>query len=427
VRMNRAFPVLIILTLLLAGCNARVPSAANPRQTQTGGDPSTIRLGVITMQGTTPSNRVAPITAAFQNQNPNLRVETVPLQYATDAKLSPEAAEAIRAGQVDLVVDGGGLLLPFIQDGTVADLNAYVGASGFDLAPYGPYIDVLRYQGKLVEMPYATDPYLLVYNRSIISSAGVTIPKDLWTWDQFRETVHKLTSGSGDAKVWGFSPFEYAPLTRIWVDEATRPPLNRPTDEAVKESLRYFSTLIFQDLSTPPAPAKGGASGVRFMEVPFFAGKAALALLPLSFLKGQKLPFEWGVAPMPTLPGGKPVCFIATGTLAITAHSPNEKTAWAFLTFAAGPQGALALAKSGTVPIYPSVEAQEAWMQSAGLSAEAHVLFDAGWTGAPWDVSERTMYGLLSKITSRVMSGTNWEDAYQEYAEKAARLTGEKR
>src|SRR6266849_4939950 len=52
--------------------------------------------------------------------------------------------------------------------------------------------DGLSYKGKIYALSYDFGPYVMYYNKSYFDKAGVAIPKDDWTWDDFIQTAKSL-------------------------------------------------------------------------------------------------------------------------------------------------------------------------------------------------------------------------------------------
>ena len=47
--------------------------------------------------------------------------------------------------------------------------------------------------------------HLVHVNTKMFQDAGIEIPYDGWTWDEFRSIAKLLTTGEGDSKVYGFA------------------------------------------------------------------------------------------------------------------------------------------------------------------------------------------------------------------------------
>lgn len=54
-------------------------------------------------------------------------------------------------------------------------------------------LDVGKYDNQLYALPWISQPYVLYYNQDMFEQAGVDVPDDTWTWDDFIEAGQKLT------------------------------------------------------------------------------------------------------------------------------------------------------------------------------------------------------------------------------------------
>jgi multiple sugar transport system substrate-binding protein len=65
----------------------------------------------------------------------------------------------------------------------------------------------LRKGGGLYGLPYSMQTLAVYYNRQLFREAGLTFPKDSWTWQEFLETAMRLTQvEGGEAKRFGGGP-----------------------------------------------------------------------------------------------------------------------------------------------------------------------------------------------------------------------------
>ncbi|MBX7134997.1 MAG: extracellular solute-binding protein [Fimbriimonadaceae bacterium] len=82
----------------------------------------------------------------------------------------------------------------------------------------------LTVDGKLYEIPNGTQTMVIHYNTKIFKDAGLEPPKPDWTWDDFLATAKKLTTGSGDSKVYGFGmPWFNFAFHPWWLTNGTYP------------------------------------------------------------------------------------------------------------------------------------------------------------------------------------------------------------
>lgn len=413
--MRRAIALFILAVILASGCSSGKPSSVQ----QAGGNrapsgaPTAIKLGVLTGWSAPP--RLDAVIAAFQDRFPAYRVEIVSLGADPDA-----VYQAMSKGEVDLVEGGSGHLSKALEEGALADLTPYLATAGVSTAALSWFLDALAGQGKVLELPYAVYPMGIVYNRDLASAAGVTIPEAGWTWDQFRDIAQRLTKQSGSDRTWGFAMDRPAIPVIGWVKQAGGPPANQPSADSLANALRYFSELIFSDRSTALRgdwDGKGQPPADLFLE-----GKAAMTISYLADMRhGQPLPFQAGIAPIPNLPGARPLLFVQASTLAMSSRTPNPAGAWQFLKFLTGPEAAVLLAASGYLPCYPSAEAKLAWLQSKpGLPQSVASLLDAQWITMWWYLTDRSRDGLIYAATrDAFVQESSWKSAVSAYARRA--------
>lgn len=186
----------LAMAIMLTACgrpSPRVKPAAAPQVT-------TIRMAL----WSNAAPIFAPVIAAFQEKHPEYRVETVPIPAWTQIE------GMVRGGTVDLVPN----TLTWdhmIRNGMrPVSIDPYVAKSRFDTAPFGPILEGEVVGGSHYGLPLYGYPFVFAYNKRLVAEAGVTIPTDSWTWEEFRDTATRLTRGKGDTKIWGF---DWSPST----------------------------------------------------------------------------------------------------------------------------------------------------------------------------------------------------------------------
>lgn len=262
--MRRLLAGTLVLVALSAGCGkappkpAPVPATATIRLLEWGVDPV-----------------VESIISAYMEQYPNDRVERRSLEAEDDLTTIRSKVEN---GEVDIVpiMDAETM----VQQKLVLPLTPYVKADRYDLAPYGPGLDQLRRNGELYELPLRLVPQVLVYNRDLFKArAGISEPPAQWTWEQFRDLAGRLTYGDGDQRVWGFASPRTEQMVATHVLQSAGG-ARVPEPALVRETLQFFSTMVFQDRSVAPAQVRviGQVS-----EGDLFAdGRAAMSLQSLA-------------------------------------------------------------------------------------------------------------------------------------------------
>lgn len=259
------------------------------------------------------------------------------------------------------------------------DYGQYAGSSA--LEPLGPRLDeseliseedfyelpldAFRYDGnELVCVPQNISSLVVYYNVNMFEAAGLPLPAEDWTLDDFVEAAKALTvdhDGDGVTDTHGLvtdsSLIRYAPF--IWgnggeivddVDHPTRLTLDTPE---AREGIQWFMDLGVQGHNVVPSEAEVLAEDdlSRFMN-----GRAGMLfqsrrVVPtLREIEG----FQWDVAPLPQ--GDEPAGILHSDAFCMSAAAEDKEAAWAFIEYAVGPEGQEVLAQTGrTVPSMKSV------------------------------------------------------------------------
>jgi len=138
-----------------------------------------------------------------------------------------------------------------------------------DIAPV--LTDMLKYKGKLLEIPFSWNNMVLYYNTKIMADAGITVPLHM-TWDEFMQISQKVANVTGAATdryaynfwasgVFGWLSWFYQNdgqgyLTEDQVDSN----LNNPK---VAETVQFMADMVLK-YKTAPNPA-GWDEGGQFL------------------------------------------------------------------------------------------------------------------------------------------------------------------
>jgi ABC-type glycerol-3-phosphate transport system substrate-binding protein len=404
--------LLVVAAILLSACSkGSVKRQVIPEQPRGETGPVTLRVGV--MEGTAAVERLDPIIAAFQQQNTNYRVEKV-LMPKLDVTLGYDQQmdyhrQLLKKGDLDLILDDG-LTSLMGPEGLLVDLTPLIQKSRVDLKPFEAVLADLRQGNSLFVLPYAVNPQLVVYNPDLVKAAGVTLPQDTWTWDQFRQAAKSLSRGAGVDKVWGFDCLYPEELSYIWLQEATVS-LKQSNEDAGREFLRFMSDLVKVDQSVPKHLHTNGSSNPTY----FLDGKAGLSLVGLDKLNSAGR--NWQVAPYPVLTGAKPAALVRMESYVIPEASSHQDAAWALLSFMVSQDGAMALARAGFLPFGGGSDVRQAWLQTATKYPPGiRVLSDVTWVATPPNLDGKTRLQALGLAGMAVLDGTKtWEQAAEEF------------
>lgn len=232
--------------------------------------------------------------ALVDNFNAEFKDKGIQLEYVryvndNDGNLQLDTY-LMQGGEIDIFMGYGGTgrLFPRIESGVVLDMTPYLEAAGFDPveelgeAAVAQYI----YEDKYYAVPtkYENSMYWFA-NVDMFEAAGVELPYDGWTYDEFLAAVEKMTSGEGLDKIYGM----YWSFNNNW-DMTTNflTSLNSPykvyTDETCQATaFDQDSTLLplnlikaTTDAGYAPSLADEKADNLSIPTV-FLEGKAAIS------------------------------------------------------------------------------------------------------------------------------------------------------
>jgi arabinooligosaccharide transport system substrate-binding protein len=238
-------------------------------------------------------------------------------------------------------------VMPFASSGLITDLSDYVKSNDeFDVNNVWPKaIDMYRYdgttpgQGAVYGLPKDIGPFALAYNKDLFDAAGISAPTDdnPWTWDQFVDAAKKLTSGSGDDKVYGSAPFSLE--SAVWSNGADW--LNADhtkvtvTDPKFIEALQWVADLSLVDGVVPSQEEESSLpSYQRFLN----GDIGMMGVGPWNqgpFWTDAK--FNWDLMPWPVSPttGEKAIWYggIGFGVASSSSDKEDASNLAAFLAF----------------------------------------------------------------------------------------------
>ncbi|MFG1911633.1 ABC transporter substrate-binding protein [Kribbella sp. NPDC048928] len=272
------------------------------------------------------------VFAEFTKENPDItvRMEVLPWdQYWT--KLTTELASGKAPDVFWLTVD---YFPDFASKGVLAPLDDLISKAGLKLEAYHPnVVQSYKFEDKQLGMPKDLGIVGLLYNKTLVAKAGITMPSELtWAPDgsgSFLEIARKLTVGE---KQWGFCSWNHSQTQWLnWIASNGGHAMDKPYgtfdfagDKSV-EALQFARDLVFKWKVSPDGTRTNPPTG-QATEM-FYRGEVAMfpannALLPFAL---PEVKFPIGVAAMPAGPAGRTVVIngLAEAMFAKTKH-PDE-------------------------------------------------------------------------------------------------------
>lgn len=320
----------------------------------------------------------------------------------------------------------------------------YAGAGG--LAPIQPYIDnsiqisesdyyplsldAFRFgdAGELYCLPQNISSLVVYYNEDMFEAAGVPLPTDGWSWDEFISAAQALTQdtdGDGSVDQYGVvvEPSMYRMVSFIWgaggevVDDLDHPTtLTIDTPEALA-GLEKFISLGVSGYNVVPSEEEVTAEADQDRFMRGGAGMYIQSRRPVPTLREIE-GFDWNVVSLPVI--DQPATVLHSDAFCMSDASADADAAWTFIEFAGSEQGQTLMAGTGrTVPSMISVSQSDVFLEgipagNSTTSTEASaVASPAVVTSLPPENSQVYLDNI--QIMQRLPSISTWvevEDAF---------------
>ncbi|TKT81072.1 sugar ABC transporter substrate-binding protein [Aquamicrobium sp. LC103] len=221
----------------------------------------------------------------------------------------------------------------FANAGVLEDLApALDAAEGYDLADFSkPAMGLWSSEEQIWGVPFSTSPFVIFYNKDMFDAAGLEDPlalaaKGEWDMDKFQEVSKALKEANGK---FGFE-FKDGQGYESRIMHALMPPIRAyggdvwaggecgfDKPEAVA-AVKQLHDMVFVDKSIVPPGEQGD----------YFSGNAAMTINQIS--RASLMPnagFKWGIAPLPTGPGGESPVIGQAAVVVFTASRQKELAA----------------------------------------------------------------------------------------------------
>jgi len=237
----------------------------------------------------------------------------------------------------------------WVDKGLMLDLSGHIQASK-DAAPdlyLKPMVDAMQYQGKFWGTAQDFNGVLLYLNTDLFKAKGIDLPKDDWSYDDWRQIAKQLTDpakhqfgGTNDANQAGSQHFciihNYA--NHYWVDANAKKALLN--DQPTMDALTLFQQAAYNDQSLPsaadPLPANTGFTSGNVAMVKNWGNYPYSIHLDTS--KPGASAFNWTWHTLPKGPDGQQ--HFSQGHLwSIAKSNSHPDDAWALAEWAGGLQG----------------------------------------------------------------------------------------
>lgn len=239
----------------------------------------------------------------------------------------------------DIFIISPGDFLRYYNGGVLQDLTPHLPAGLRE--DYVPgVLDTRTVDGKVFGLPMEIEPLALYYSITAYEKAGLSeadVPK---TWDQLLDVARKLTGKERYGMVFETGPGYYQNFTWypfLWMGggDAVKDGKSAFDSPAAVQALKFWQDTI----NTKVAPRKVFGDGGPDINANLASGAVAMqqcGIWALSDLTARHKKFKYGVAPLPTPPGGQPSTDLGGWAFVANAKGKNPEAAAKFIAWALG-------------------------------------------------------------------------------------------
>lgn len=382
----------VMMTTLLAGCGGDGSSNASssaPESSQAS-----------TAQSSTPASTESSAQASGSAEPVTLKWaiwDESTTQYWGDIKAAYEAShegvtiEMVDLGSTDYMtvlateLSGSGSdfdvvtikdvpgYATLVQKNAILALDDYIKADGVDLAQYAGATDQVLVDGKLYELPFRNDFWVVFYNKDLFDAKGVPYPTNDMTFEQYDELARQMTDTTFGSQVYGAHYHTWRSAVQLFgVLDGQHTILDgeysafQPYYEMVLKQEDDNVCRKYTDLKTEGLHYSAAFSGgdVAMLNM----GSWFIATMISNLQSGEydsSLCGNWGIVKYPHAEGVEAGSTLGTITgLSVTTVSDTPDAAWEFVKWVSGEEGAAVMASSGN---FPAIMTDEVKDMIAGL------------------------------------------------------------
>jgi multiple sugar transport system substrate-binding protein len=303
----------------------------------------------------TQTTYIQPILDAYTAKNPNVSFELINIP-AND--YIPKVAVMLAGGDDSDIISVKDIpeYAGMVAKNQLESLNSYVAKDKLDLKQYSGVTDQITVDKNLFALPFRSDIWVMYYNKDAFDKAKVAYPTNDMTWDAYAALARKVANGQGVDRVYGSH-------YHLWRSTRQLPAVQDGKNSIITSDYSYMKpyyqlVLGLQEDQTVMDFASLKVGNIHYSGL-FYNGQIAMLPMGSWFIgtlisktkDGTNTQKNWGIVKYPhpaSVPAGTTAGTITS--LAINAKSANKAAAWDFIKFFGGPEGAVILAKLGTLP-----------------------------------------------------------------------------
>lgn len=382
-----------MMTAMLAGCGSKpadnssvaasepakteASSAAASTETEAEAEPVTLKWAIWDQETTA---YWQALSDAYTAANPNVTIEMVDLgstDYMTvlATELSGEGSDF----DVVTIKDVPGYAT-LVQKNAILSLDDYIAADSIDLAQYAGVTDQITVDGKLYQLPFRNDFWVMFYNKDLFDAKGVAYPTNDMTFEEYDALARQMTDTTFGSQVYGAHYHTWRSAVQLFgVLDGKQTILDgnydafKPYYEMVLNQEKDGVCRTYTDLKTEGLHYSAAFSGgdVAMMNM----GSWFISTLITNIASGEydaSLCGNWGMVKYPHAEGVEAGSTLGTITgLAVTSATDVPDAAWDFVKWVSGTEGAAVMAETGNFPAIMTDEAMDLITGLEGFPTDA--------------------------------------------------------
>lgn len=326
----------MIMTVGLVSCGGGKKAEGDKKKDN--GEPTTLK--VYTWWDITKFAHLQKMKDQFETENPDIKLEfvTVPSDYANTM------VTKLAGGEIpDVMMLAMDQVPRYAKSGTIMAIDD-LASKEYKEALYPVVKKALTVDGKMYAAGRDVTPRVMYINKKMFADAGIDIPSDKWTMEEFTEVAKKLTKGSGADAQWGyywknFTDQTFAHIAAfgggLYSEDGKSSVFT--TDENTKKAVQFM-----YDLNNTYKVCPTNAQATQFGDneySAFMANKVAMqmgSLSAASIFDTNKT--DYTVLPIPYVNGvSRSTSFVNTWTIPKKAANPD--LSWRVVEFLSGKEG----------------------------------------------------------------------------------------
>lgn len=331
----------LIFSVIKSKSRSTSSSSSSSKSTSTtSGASTTTEVTTVTYWGLWEDSQILKeVISDFESKNPSIKIDyrkqsykdyRERLQQAIDSGNGPD----IFRYHVDWV--------PMLSADLAALPSTVMSTADYKQTFYPSAYNNLQVGGQIVGIPLMYDGLALFYNKEMLKTANVDVPK---TWSELRTAANKLTvpantnersndniTRAGLAIGNAGNVDNFSDILALLIIQNGGNPANVNT-QYVKDALTFYTNFVKED--------KVWSDRLANSTVAFAQGDVAMILAPswrAHDIKNLNPNLDFAVARVPQLDSNNPVAWSTFWAEGVSSKSKNKDAAWTFLKYLATPE-----------------------------------------------------------------------------------------